>query len=66
MAAEKSTAQAAAAGSLAVSSGVPARYKLIAWTFSLSMGSMTDEPIFWADLIAKRGLDDIGVLGDTD
>lgn len=32
------------------------------WTFSLSMGSMTDEPIFWADLIAKRGLDDIGVL----
>src|SRR6478672_91091 len=32
------------------------------WTFSLSMGSMTDEPIFWADLIAKRGLDDVGVL----
>jgi ABC-type branched-subunit amino acid transport system substrate-binding protein len=32
------------------------------WTFSLSMGSMGDEPIFWADLIAKRGLDDIGVL----
>ena len=23
------------------------------WTFSLSMGSMTDEPIFWADLLAK-------------
>src|SRR5829696_2372084 len=22
------------------------------WTFSLSMGSMSDEPIFWADLIA--------------
>ena len=35
------------------------------WTFSLSMGSMTDEPIFWADLIAKRGLDDIGVLVET-
>ncbi len=32
------------------------------WTFSLSMGSMTDEPIFWTDLIAKRGLNDIGVL----
>ena len=28
------------------------------WTFSLSMGSMTDEPIFWAHLLAKRGLDD--------
>jgi len=32
------------------------------WTFSLSMGSMTDEPIFWCDLIAKRGITDIGVL----
>lgn len=32
------------------------------WTFSLSMGSMTDEPIFWADLITKRGLNDVGVL----
>ncbi len=32
------------------------------WTFSLSMGSMTDEPIFWAHLLAKRGLNDIGVL----
>jgi ABC-type branched-subunit amino acid transport system substrate-binding protein len=32
------------------------------WTFSLSMGSMSDEPIFWADLIAKRGLDNVGVL----
>jgi ABC-type branched-subunit amino acid transport system substrate-binding protein len=32
------------------------------WTFSLSMGSMTDEPIFWCDLIAKSGLTDIGVL----
>jgi ABC-type branched-subunit amino acid transport system substrate-binding protein len=32
------------------------------WTFSLSMGSMTDEPIFWAHLIAKRGLTDVGVL----
>jgi hypothetical protein len=32
------------------------------WTFSLSMGSMTDEPIFWAELIAKQGLTDVGVL----
>ena len=32
------------------------------WTFSLSMGSMNDEPVFWADLIAKRRLDDVGVL----
>jgi ABC-type branched-subunit amino acid transport system substrate-binding protein len=32
------------------------------WTFSLSMGSMTDEPIFWAHLLAKRGLDEVGVL----
>ena len=32
------------------------------WTFSLSMGSMTDEPIFWAHLLAKQGLNDVGVL----
>ena len=32
------------------------------WTFSLSMGSMTDEPIFWAELIAKQGLTDVGML----
>jgi ABC-type branched-subunit amino acid transport system substrate-binding protein len=32
------------------------------WTFSLSMGSMNDEPIFWARLIANQGLDDVGVL----
>jgi branched-chain amino acid transport system substrate-binding protein len=41
------------------------------WTFALPMGSMTDEPIFWADLVAKRGLSEVGVLveqslvGDT-
>lgn len=41
------------------------------WTFSLSMGSMTDEPIFWADLLARAGHTDVGVLiehslvGDT-
>lgn len=32
------------------------------WTFSLPQGSMTDEPIFWADLMAARGLTEIGVL----
>jgi len=41
------------------------------WTFSLSMGSMTDEPIFWADLLVKAGHTEVGVLieqslvGDT-
>jgi branched-chain amino acid transport system substrate-binding protein len=32
------------------------------WTFSLSMGSMTDEPIFWADLLADGGHTEVGVL----
>lgn len=32
------------------------------WTFAFPQGSMTDEPIFIADLLAKRGLDEIGVL----
>jgi ABC-type branched-subunit amino acid transport system substrate-binding protein len=32
------------------------------WTFSLSMGSMTDEPIFWAHLLAKGGYREVGVL----
>jgi branched-chain amino acid transport system substrate-binding protein len=32
------------------------------WTFSFPHGSMTDEPIFIADLVAKRGLTEIGVL----
>src|SRR6202045_3100899 len=32
------------------------------WTFAFPQGSMTDEPIFLADLIAKRGLREIGVL----
>jgi ABC-type branched-subunit amino acid transport system substrate-binding protein len=32
------------------------------WTFALSMGSMTDEPIFWAKLIRERGLDTVGAL----
>ena len=41
------------------------------WTFSLPQGSMTDEPIFWADLLAKDGHTEIGALieqslvGDT-
>ena len=32
------------------------------WTFSLPLGSMTDEPIFWADLLAKGGHTEVGVL----
>jgi ABC-type branched-subunit amino acid transport system substrate-binding protein len=32
------------------------------WTFSFPQGSMTDEPIFLVDLIAKRGLSTVGVL----
>ena len=32
------------------------------WTFSLSMGSMTDEPIFWADLLAQDGHTEVGAL----
>ena len=32
------------------------------WTFAFPQGSMTDEPIFMADLVAKRGLTEIGVL----
>src|ERR1035437_1989998 len=41
------------------------------WTFFLSMGSMTYERVFCANLLAKRGLDNVGVLveqslvGDT-
>jgi branched-chain amino acid transport system substrate-binding protein len=34
------------------------------WTFSLPMGSMTDEPIFWADLIAAAGHREVGVLAE--
>ena len=32
------------------------------WTFALSQGSMTDEPIFWADLLARGGHTEVGVL----
>ena len=32
------------------------------WTFAFPQGSMTDEPIFIADLLAKRDLSEIGVL----
>lgn len=34
------------------------------WTFSLPMGSLTDEPLFWAQLIAKRGITQVGVLAE--
>jgi len=32
------------------------------WTFALPQGSMTDEPIFWANLIAKHGHTTVGVI----
>jgi branched-chain amino acid transport system substrate-binding protein len=32
------------------------------WTFSFPQGSLTDEPIFWADLLAKAGHTQVGVL----
>src|SRR6201993_2744470 len=32
------------------------------WTFSFPQGSLTDEPIFWADLLAKGGHKEVGVL----
>ena len=32
------------------------------WTFALPQGSMTDEPIYWADLVAERGHTEVGVL----
>src|SRR6185437_7013896 len=32
------------------------------WTFSLPQGSMTDEPIFWADLLARDGHTEVGAL----
>jgi hypothetical protein len=32
------------------------------WTFSLPQGSMTDEPIFWADLLARAGQTEVGLL----
>lgn len=32
------------------------------WTFSLPQGSLTDEPIFWAQLLVKNGTTEVGVL----
>ncbi len=32
------------------------------WTFALPQGSMTDEPVFWAHLIAKQGYKTAGAL----
>lgn len=32
------------------------------WTFALPQGSMTDEPVFWAHLIAKQGYRSVGVV----
>ena len=32
------------------------------WTFALPQGSLTEEPIFWAELLAKGGHTDVGAL----
>jgi len=32
------------------------------WTFALPQGSMTDEPIYWAHLLAKGGHTEVGAL----
>ncbi|BBU23801.1 ABC transporter substrate-binding protein [Mycobacterium xenopi] len=32
------------------------------WFFAFPMGSLTDEPIFWTDLLAKGGHTEVGVL----
>jgi ABC-type branched-subunit amino acid transport system substrate-binding protein len=32
------------------------------WTFSLPQGSLTEEPIFWARMLAKRGCMEVGAL----
>jgi ABC-type branched-subunit amino acid transport system substrate-binding protein len=32
------------------------------WTFALPQGSLTDEPIYWADLIKKAGHTEVGAL----
>lgn len=34
------------------------------WTFSLPMGSHTEEPIFWAKLLKKGGHKEVGVLAE--
>ena len=35
------------------------------WTFSLPMGSLTDEPIFWADMLAKDGHTEVGAIVES-
>jgi branched-chain amino acid transport system substrate-binding protein len=32
------------------------------WTFAFPQGSMTDEPIFWTDLLARANHSEVGVL----
>jgi branched-chain amino acid transport system substrate-binding protein len=32
------------------------------WTFSLPMGSLTEEPVVWAHLIARRGYQTVGAI----
>ena len=35
------------------------------WTFSLPQGSMTDEPIFWVQLLAKEGMPQLAVSSNN-
>jgi len=35
------------------------------WTFALPQGSLTDEPVFWAELISKAGYGTVGVLHEN-
>ena len=35
------------------------------WTFSLPQGSLTDEPIFWADMLAAQGHTEVGALVES-
>jgi hypothetical protein len=32
------------------------------WTFSLPQGSLSDEPVFWTDLLTREGHTDVGML----
>jgi ACS family glucarate transporter-like MFS transporter len=62
MGADKSSAQVVTAGRVAVSAGLPARFKLIAWTFSLSMLLYVDRI---AISTARNDVSDAFNLSDT-
>ena len=62
MAADRSSAQAVRAHQVVASAGIPTRYKLIAWTFSLSMLLYIDRV---AISTARGPLTDAFNLSDT-